>query len=1097
MSILHSETETYTLGVNTCSQCGEANVDRAKFCLNCGAPLVPEVGASRERKLVSVLFVDLDGFTSRSDNADPEDVREMLETYYERAREQVERRGGALEKFIGDAVMAVFGAPVSHGDDAERAVRAGLDVLSSIEELNRSRPGLDLEARAAVNTGEAVVAIGSRRESPDALALGDVVNTAARLQTSAPPGGLIVGEETYRATRRVIEYRRIPPIKAKGKSEPVTAWLALGPSAGAMQRPEVTSALVGRNREMALLRSVWERAVAERQPHLVTVVGPPGIGKSRLGREICSLVEDWGYRAFVGRCLPYETSDVYGAFAQQIRRLAGIVEQDPPEAKRAKLAVATERLVGDEEAPEITRSLSLLLGLGLDEPVDERPLLFFSARRFVEQLCLEQPTLLVFEDIHWASAGELDLIEHLAGRTRDTALTLLALTRPELLDVRTGWGSGQIASTTVVLEPLPASAASKIAARWVGEDVPNEQIDRLVQIAEGNPLFVEELAASVAEGIPPGGELPTTVRVAIASRIDALPPDERATLLDASVVGKVFWRGALQALDHENVGEVLEALEARDLVRREPTSGMRDDAQYAFKHVLIRDVAYGTLPRPDRRSRHAAVARYLEGTAKEQVRDVAWLLAHHWREAGEPDRAIDYLVLAAEKARDSWATEEAIRLYDDALDLATDERLRVHLRLLRGLALVRLEEYERAVNDLGELLPELERLDELEAVLARGRAAQWTEQTGLTIEMAERAVALAESLDARELLGPARARLSQAYAMRGGDGDLDRAKEVGDRALDIWVPEMRTDELAEHNAMHADVYYWRGDFSRTLELSRAARELAVDSGSREALMRGGGGEALALVGMGRYEEALAVFEQRIAFGREMGRPVRVLLNYSTMALRELYDLDEARSRNEEALEQRGWSSFNMPWLNSSVDLVFTDILAGDVGSAENRWPSVWDDVRNGQGWQQWLLTGKMTTARAQIAVLSGDHEEAIEWATKAIDMAARVHRKKYEMLSRITLGQALLGVGRTSDGVAELATAVGEADQLGSPSGRWQARSAYARALLAVGRDDEAGTTFSAAVEIINDVASGLAPGRAERLLSAEPIREVLEAGAS
>jgi len=1080
--------------VAACPRCGEDNVDRAKFCLNCGTALTPEPAPFQERKLVSVLFVDLVDFTARSDQADPEDVREMLEGYYARSKEQVEHYGGVLEKFIGDAVMAVFGAPVSHGDDAERAVRAGFAVLDSLEELNRNRPGLDLAARAAVNTGEAVVALGSRPESGEALALGDVVNTAARLQTAAPAGGLIVGEETYRATRRTIGYERLASIDAKGKRDPVHAWLALAPAGGLAEQPQVAETLVGRDREMALLRSIWERAVTERQPHLVTVVGPPGIGKSRLGREISSLVEDWGYRVLRGRCLPYETSDVYGAFAQQVKELAGIFEQDAPATMREKLATATASLVPDEEAPEITRSLSLLLGLGLDEPVDERSLLFFSARRFLERLSADQPTLLLFEDVHWATGGELDLIEYLAGRARASAVTLLALARPELLDGRPTWGSGKLASNTVVLEPLPSSAASRIASRWVGEGVAPEDVERLVQIAEGNPLFVEELAASLAEGIPPGAGLPTTVRMAIASRIDALPPEERAAMLDASVVGKVFWRGSLRAMDHEDVDDVLEDLEARDLIRREPTSRMRGDVEYVFKHVLIRDVAYGTLPRADRRARHAVVARYVADMAGEQVRDIAGLLAHHWREAGEPDRAIEYLLLAADTARDSWASAEAIRLYERALELATDDHARMRIRLLRGLALVRLEEYERAVEELGELIPQLDGLDELEAVLARGRAAEWTEQTELAMSLAQRGVELADQLDARELRGPALARLSQTHAMRGAAGDLDRAQDLGDRALEIWVQGTRADELAEHHAMHSDVYYWTGQFPRSLELSRAARELAVHSGSREALLRGGGMEGLTLTAMGRYEEALATFDAKISLGREMGRPVRVLLNYSTMALRELYQLDEARRRNEEALEQQGWSSFNMPRLNSLVDLVFTDLVAGEIGRAESAWPSVSEEVQAGRAWQGWLLAGKMVTARAEIALHSKKHEESAEWAQRAIDMARTVRRRKYESVARVILGRALFGMGRASDAVAELHTAVGEADRLGSPPGRWQARLALGQVLFATGRDDEAGSAFTEAGRIIDEVASGLAPERAKRLLSADPIREVLHA---
>ena len=328
-----------------------------------------------------------------------------------------------------------------------------------------------------------------------------------------------------------------------------------------------------------------------------------------------------------------------------------------------------------------------------------------------------------------------------------------------------------------------------IAARWIGDDVAPEDLEKLVEVAEGNPLFVEELAASLAGGMRPGTELPTTVRVAIAARIDALPPAERAALLDASVVGKVFWRGSLAAMEHEGIDAILDTLEARDLIRREPVTQMHGDSEFSFKHVLIRDVAYGTLPRQDRRSRHATVARYVEDMAGEQVRDMAWLLAYHWREAGEPASAIEYLLIAAERARDAWATAEAMRLFESALELATDDAGRRRIRLARGQAMVRLDEYELAVGELGALLPELDGFDELEALLGRGRAAQWTEETDLALEMAERAVATAERLGSTEHVAPALGRLSQAYAMRGGEGDLDRATEVGDRRARDLDPE--------------------------------------------------------------------------------------------------------------------------------------------------------------------------------------------------------------------------------------------------------------------------------------------------------------------
>ena len=330
-----------------CPSCGEANTLEARFCSSCGARLGVSGALREERKLISVLFVDLVGFTTRSDGADPEDVRDALQLYHADAKERIEHHGGALEKFIGDAVMAVFGAPVAHGDDAERAVRAGLSVLEGIGELNRAH-GLDLAARAAVNTGEAVVSMASERG--EALAMGDVVNTASRLQTAAPTGRVVVGRETYRATRHTIRYEGSPAIDAKGKAEPVEAWLAVEPSTTPAERPLAATALVGRDRELELMASVWTRALSERRPHLVTVIGPPGIGKTRLCHEVASIVAAESGRVLRGRCLPYGGQAGYQAFSFLAREACGIVASDPPAVAREKLGRTVYEVVPEAEA---------------------------------------------------------------------------------------------------------------------------------------------------------------------------------------------------------------------------------------------------------------------------------------------------------------------------------------------------------------------------------------------------------------------------------------------------------------------------------------------------------------------------------------------------------------------------------------------------------------------------------------------------------------------------------------------------------------------------------------------------------------------------
>src|SRR6266566_7546748 len=317
-----------------CGRCGEENPERARFCLACGAPLAGE--SRQERKVVSVLFVDLVGFTGRSHDGDPEDVRDALQSYHGAAERAIESFGGNMEKFIGDAVMAVFGAPVSHGDDAERAVRAGLGVLEAVARLK-------LIARGGVNTGEAVVTVASGPATGEALAMGDVVNTASRLQTSAPPGGLVVGEETYRLTRNAIKYQALPSVDAKGKQALIPAWLAVAPALAGPARPEAP--MVGRDRELALVTSIWDGAVGDRHPHLITVVGPPGIGNSRLQREFSRRIQARGAAVARGRCLPYGERAAYGAFTQLVRGIAEIYENDPPESARAKLSAAVEKVL--------------------------------------------------------------------------------------------------------------------------------------------------------------------------------------------------------------------------------------------------------------------------------------------------------------------------------------------------------------------------------------------------------------------------------------------------------------------------------------------------------------------------------------------------------------------------------------------------------------------------------------------------------------------------------------------------------------------------------------------------------------------------------
>jgi class 3 adenylate cyclase/tetratricopeptide (TPR) repeat protein len=1063
----------------SCPSCGELNPPGSRFCNRCGAQLGDQPALREERKLVSILFVDLVGFTARSDRADPEDVRDALQLYHADAKQRIEQYGGVLEKFIGDAVMAVFGAPVAHGDDAERAVRAGLRVLEGLEELNQ-RHGLDLAARAAVNTGEAVVAVDAARDG-SALATGDVVNTASRLQSAAPPGRLIVGSETYRATRHAVLYESFESVAAKGKADVLSAWLAVEAAAEPMQRSVAAEALFGRTRELDLMLSLWQHALVEHRPHLVTLLGPPGIGKSRLCREISARVTDDDGRILRGRCLPYEEQAGYQAFSRLVHEACGILESDPPAVAREKLQRTVSELMPEAEAPEVLRHLALLLGLAPDDDVPQALLLYFAARRFIECVGLVQPTVFVFEDI-----------QYLAQHVRDSPVMIVAAARPELLDTRPTWGSGLVAQTTILLDPLPPAEAGALAAQLLQSGERSFDLDRLVDVAGGNPLFLEELAASVLE-LGESGELPVTVREAIAARIDAMPPNARSAVLAAAIIGKTFWRGVLDAVAGiEDIDHALGILEARDLIRRDPASQLGGDAQFTFKHMLIREVAYATVPRAGRREGHAAVARHVEETLGEATETFSAIMAYHWREAGEPARAIPYLLAAADSARRGWAKGAVVDLYSRALELAEDDDLRRRIRFQRGLALVELADYQRADEELAALVPELEGQARLDALIARGHATLWTERDAETLAIAEQALPLARELRDETAVAAALAMESQALAMRGGDGDLDRALELGDEALDRWVPGTRALDLRHHLHLHADATYWTGQYERSVELSRRTRALAHDVHSPESLLRGGGLEALALAGLGRHEEAIAIWDDLFELARELGQSPQVVLNYSTLVYRELYDLDEARRRSEEALELSASETFGMPRQFAGSDLLFTQLLAGDIGGAQSVWPRLWEGAANATAWTTWLIAGRLLAARAEIALHAESPEAAAEWAERAIEVARRTRRRKYEGQALETLGQALARLDRSAEAVAALRESVAIADELVGPPARWRARAALGKVAYAFGDDAAASVAYTTAADLIRSLGTTLAPEREERLLAAPQVTEIL-----
>ncbi|HET7352415.1 MAG TPA: AAA family ATPase, partial [Gaiellaceae bacterium] len=611
----------------TCPACGQENPEGFRLCGMCGAALAPAAAPAREeRKVVTILFTDLVGSTARAEGLDPEDVRATLSAYYAQLRAELERYGGTVEKFIGDAVMAVFGAPIAHEDDPERAVRAALAIRDSV--------GEELEIRTAVHTGEALVALGARAVEGEGMVSGDVVNTAARLQSAAPVNGILVGEATYRATRHAIDYRDSPPVEAKGKVEPVRVWEAVSARSrfGSDVEQKLRTPLVGRERERNLLADALAHARTEQSAQLVTLVGVPGIGKSRLVAELFQITEadpdliSWRQ----GRSLPYGEHVSFWALGEIVKAHAGILESDDTVEAEEKLAAMIVDLVEDEREREwLSRLARPLVGLEGAERT-EREEAFAAWRRLLEAAAEQRPLILVFEDLHWADDGLLDFVDHLADWATTVPLLIVGTARPELLDRRPGWGGGKRNALTLSIGALSNEETAVLLQRLLDRAVLDAEAQQAVlQRAEGNPLYAEEYARMLAEH--KGGDLPLpeTVQGLIAARIDGLAPAEKALLQDASVVGKVFWPGALSGAD----ATALHALERKEFVRRDRRSSIAGETQYAFLHALVRDVAYGQIPRGERAEKHHRAADWLSSLAGDRAEDHAEMLANHYREA--------------------------------------------------------------------------------------------------------------------------------------------------------------------------------------------------------------------------------------------------------------------------------------------------------------------------------------------------------------------------------------------------------------------------------------------------------------------------------
>jgi class 3 adenylate cyclase/tetratricopeptide (TPR) repeat protein len=751
----------------------------------------------RERKVVTVLFADLVGFTATAEELDPEDVERILRPYHERLRYELERWGGTVEKFIGDAVMALFGAPVTREDDPERAVRAALAIRDWIAEEGK------LEVRIAVNTGEALVNLDAKPEAGEGMATGDVVNTASRLQSAAPVNGILVGEAAYRATAETIDYREHEPVEAKGKQEPIPVWEVAQARArfGVDLAPETRTPLVGRERELDQLVDALERARQQRSPELITLVGVPGMGKSRLVGELFQSIERSGHLTYwrQGRSLSYGEAVSYWALSEMVKAQAGILETDGDDEAEAKLRRAVEQLL-EEDADWVLSHLRPLVGQTGEAPGSQEEA-FAAWRRFFEALAEQRPLVLVFEDIQWADDGLLDFIDHLADWVSDVPLLILCTARRELLERRPAWGGGKSNAATLSLAPLSDEQTAKLISLLSDRPLLEAETQAaLLDRAGGNPLYAEQYVRMLAEDesaedLP----LPESVQGIIGARIDSLQPEEKALLQDASVVGKVFWLGSVAATE-----EQLHVLQRKEFVQRARRSSVEGETEYAFKHLLLRDVAYGQIPRADRARKHLRAAEWIESLGR--LEDHAEMVAHHYASALELARSagddVDDLLprarvafrVAGDRAARLNALAEAERYYTEALALTPREDP-IFAELLVGRGRVRFHRAEEGYEDLSEarsiLLGAGDRELAAECSLILGQIA-W--RTGNSDEV------FAHLEDARALVGGDRSSRAQAavlceisrYEMLADHNE--RAVEVGLEALRL-AEELNLDDL--------------------------------------------------------------------------------------------------------------------------------------------------------------------------------------------------------------------------------------------------------------------------------------------------------------
>jgi tetratricopeptide (TPR) repeat protein len=745
---------------------------------------------------------------------DPEDVRAVLAPYHARLRSELESYGGTVEKFIGDAVMALFGAPTAHEDDPERAVRAALAIRDWIKEQG----GLDL--RIAVTTGEALIRLSARPSEGEGMASGDVVNTAARLQAAAPVNGILVDESTYRATEPVVDYREHAPISAKGKTDPVTVWEAVEARSrfGIDTAQAPRAPLIGRERELDVLVGSLARARAERSPQLVTVVGVPGIGKSRLVYELFNHVASdpdliyWRQ----GRSLPYGEGISFWAIGEMVKAQVGILETDSPDEAESKLERSVSGLLEDGDADWVQGHLRRLVGIGTDQEAHghDRVESFAAWRRFFEGIAEDRPLVLVFEDLHWADEGLLDFVDHLVEWAIGVPILAVCTARPELLTRRAGWGGGKPNALTLSLTPLNDDETARLFSALLERSVlPAETQSTLLQRAGGNPLYAEEFVRMVSDrGLVAGGDdlpVPESVQGIVAARLDGLPEEEKALLQDAAVLGKIFWLGAaaeIGGLDRRHAEARLHELERKEFVRRERRPSVADESEYAFRHLLVRDVAYGQIPRGLRAEKHRLAAEWIESLGRPE--DHAEMLAHHY-------------LSCLEFARAAQTETEALR-----------ERARGALREAgaRALGLNAYPAATKFYSAAAELWPR----DDPEY-------PQLLFEYGSAISTSDPANSAEILMEARDTLLAAgdSARAAEAQALLGEDtwqrGQRDAAFEILERAATMIADQPTSHSKAMVTSLHSRFHMLAGNAEDAVRFGNEVLQMTDDLGGDDTL----------------------------------------------------------------------------------------------------------------------------------------------------------------------------------------------------------------------------------------------------------------------